>query len=81
MSEQPPLGLAFVPVKGEAGGEIDPLGVLGRGGVDFPLCGQRRHFSLSLALQEVVMRMREAEEKGQAFYYFVFQIKKLLLAT
>lgn len=69
-----------MPLKGETGGEPAPLGAPGRGGVDFPLCGQRRDFFLFLASQETVLRMRGAEREGQAFYYFVFQIENLLLA-
>lgn len=73
-------GLAFVLRKGEARRESEPPGVRGVGAVDFSDCGLRRHFLPFSALQEMVLRMREAERKSQAFSEFVFQIEALLLA-
>lgn len=70
-AEQAPLGLAFVPGKREAGGETDPLGVPGRGGIRFPLGGQRRHFFFFLALQESVEGERSRKE-GTGLLLFCF---------
>lgn len=75
-----PWGLASVPVSGRLVGERSPWPSWG-GKNPFPsLTGQRKHFFLFSALQEIVLGMRGAERKGQTFY-FVFQIEILLLAV
>lgn len=80
MREVAPWGLVFVPVTGEAGGEKGAPGVLGWWS-PFPAPTVAKGALLSLlALQEIVLGVRGAERKGQALYYFVFQIENLLLA-